>query len=132
MKKAAIIAADFYQDITAALLESCRQTLTAAGAGCQVYTVPGALEIAPAIARLVTKQPLQYDYYVALGCVIRGDTYHFEVVSRTSAAAIMQVQLRHNLALGNGILTVDSAAQAWLRTDKGGAAAAAALALAKI
>ena len=131
---AAVVVADYYPDVAAALLTSCREALTAAGIACKVYTVPGALEIAPAIARLAKQRvgSSAYRCYVALGCVIRGETYHFEVVSQTSAAGIMQVQLQHGIAVGNGILTVDNQMQARARTEKGAAAAAAAAALAAV
>lgn len=127
--RAAIIIADFYPDIAAALTDSCRATLAAAAVDSDLYTVPGALEIAPAISRLENPS---YHCYIALGCVIRGETYHFEVVADTSAAGILQLQLTRGLAIGNGIVTVDTHAQALARGDKGGAAAAAALALARL
>ena len=126
---AAIVVADFYQDIAEALTASCRAALAAAGAEVSCYTVPGALEIAPAISRLAYKK---YDCYIALGCVIRGETYHFEVVANTSASGILQLQLRDGLAVGNGILTVENKEQALARSGKGGEAAAAALALARL
>ncbi|MCH9705325.1 MAG: 6,7-dimethyl-8-ribityllumazine synthase [Proteobacteria bacterium] len=127
---AAVVVADFYQEIAAALLESCRRTCAAAQIACDVHYVRGALEIPAAIDRLAAAHP--YHCFVALGCVIRGETYHFEVVANASASGILQVQLQRQIAIGNGILTVENTAQAQARYDKGAAAAAAALALAKI
>ena len=100
-----------------------------------VITVPGALEVPPAIALAqdAGKYPTapRYDGYVALGCVIRGETYHFEIVSDQSAAGIMGLGIK-GLIIGNGILTVEDEAQAWARArasegDKGGGAARACL-----
>ena len=100
-----------------------------------VVTVPGALEVPPtiALAQEAGKYPTapRYDGYVALGCVIRGETYHFEIVSDQSAAGIMNLGIQ-GLIIGNGILTVEDEAQAWARArrsegDKGGGAARACL-----
>ena len=107
------------------------EALKAAGATYDVITVPGALEVPAAIA--FADASGEYDGYVALGCVIRGETYHFEVVAGESARAIMALTL-DGLAIGNGILTVENEAQAIARADKtqknkGGEAAAAALAM---
>ena len=132
-----IVEARFYDDLADALLEGAKDALRAQGARFDVVTVPGALEIPPAIAlaeeasRLPTAP--RYDGYVALGCVIRGETYHFEIVSDQSAAGIMNLGLK-GLCIGNGILTVENEAQAVERADpangdKGGHAARAALAL---
>ncbi len=126
-----IVEARFYDAIADAELAGARAALAAAGATHEVLTVPGALEIPAAIAFADTSG--QYDGYVALGCVIRGETYHFEVVAGESARAIMALTL-DGLAIGNGILTVENEAQAWARArasekDKGGEAAKAALAM---
>lgn len=132
---AAVVVADFYKDIADALLASCNEVLAAADVASEVITVPGALDIPAALERLVRGDAphyLRYHCFVALGCVIRGETYHFEVVANTSAAGIVKVQLKHGVAVGNGILTVENMQQALARTDKGGAAAAAALALAEV
>ena len=103
-----------------------------------MITVPGALEIPPAIALAeeAGRYPTapRYDGYVALGCVIRGETYHFEIVSNESARGIMDLTVGKRLAIGNGILTVEDEDQAWARAkasegDKGGGAARAALAM---
>jgi 6,7-dimethyl-8-ribityllumazine synthase len=109
--------------------------LTAQGVAFDVITVPGALEVptAIALAQDAGKYPTapRYDGYVALGCVIRGETYHFEIVSDQSAAGIMGLGIK-GLIIGNGILTVEDEAQAWARArasegDKGGGAARACL-----
>jgi 6,7-dimethyl-8-ribityllumazine synthase len=126
-----IVEARFYSAIADAQLEGAIAALKAAGATHDVITVPGALEIPAAIA--FADASGQYDGYVALGCVIRGETYHFEVVAGESARAIMALTL-DGLAIGNGILTVENEAQAWARArmtekDKGGEAAKAALAM---
>jgi 6,7-dimethyl-8-ribityllumazine synthase len=126
-----IVEARFYTAIADAALEGAIAALTAAGATHEVLTVPGALEIPAAIA--FADASGSYDGYVALGCVIRGETYHFEVVAGESARAIMALTL-DGLAIGNGILTVENEAQAWARArksekDKGGEAAKAALAM---
>lgn len=130
-----IVEARFYDDLADALLEGAKDALRAQGARFDVVTVPGALEVPPAIAlaeeasRLPTAP--RYDGYVALGCVIRGETYHFEIVSDQSAAGVMNLGLK-GLCIGNGILTVEDEDQAWARArlsegDKGGGAARACL-----
>ncbi len=126
-----IVEARFYDAIADAELAGARAALAAAGATFETLTVPGALEIPAAIA--FAEGAGTYDGYVALGCVIRGETYHFEVVAGESARAIMALTL-DGLAIGNGILTVENEAQAWARAvasekDKGGEAAKAALAM---
>ncbi len=126
-----IVEARFYDAIADAALEGALAVLKAGGATHEVLTVPGALEIPAAIA--FADASGNYDGYVALGCVIRGETYHFEVVAGESARAIMALTL-DGLAIGNGILTVENEAQAWARArksekDKGGEAAKAALAM---
>ena len=130
-----IVEARFYDDLADALLEGAKDTLRARGVEFDVVSVPGALEIPPAIAmaeeagRFPTAP--RYDGYVALGCVIRGETYHFEIVSDQSAAGLMELGLR-GLAIGNGVLTTEDEDQAWARArlsegDKGGGAARACL-----
>lgn len=130
-----IVEARFYDELADALLEGAKDALAAQGVAFDVVTVPGALEVPPAIAlaQEAGKYPTapRYDGYVALGCVIRGETYHFEIVSDQSAAGIMQLGVR-GLIIGNGILTVEDEAQAWARAkasegDKGGGAARACL-----
>ena len=129
-----IVEARFYDAIADAELAGAVAALKAAGATHDVLTVPGALEIPAAIA--FADAAGTYDGYVALGCVIRGETYHFEVVAGESARALMALTLE-GLAIGNGILTVENEAQAWARArssekNKGGEAAVAALAMVAI
>jgi 6,7-dimethyl-8-ribityllumazine synthase len=132
-----IVEARFYPHIADAMLDGAMAALEAGSAQFQRITVPGALEIPAAIlfaARAGEGAGISYDGFVALGCVIRGDTYHFEVVSNESARGLMELGLQHGLCIGNGILTVDSEEQAVARAardglDKGGDAARACLAL---
>lgn len=135
-----IVEARFYTDIADAMAAGAAQALENAGATYERIEVPGALEIPAAIAMAAQMQAddgksPRYDGFVALGCIIRGETYHFEVVSNESARGIMDLSIRHSLAIGNGILTVENEEQAWVRADpqrkdKGGDAARAALAMA--
>jgi len=135
-----IVEARFYDEIADALLAGATAALDRAGAAHDRVSVPGALEIAPAIAILTdeaAKRGRPYDGAVALGCVIRGETIHFEVVSNESARALMDLSVAARLPLGNGILTVENEAQAWERarvdrSDKGGDAARAALAMIRL
>ena len=133
--KILIVEARFYHDISASLLLGATYVLDQAGATYDRITVPGALEIPAAIAMaLDTKKGASYDGVVALGCVIQGETYHFELVSNESARGLMDLAVSRKLALGNGILTVDTQAQAIARSsaderNKGAAAARAALAM---
>jgi 6,7-dimethyl-8-ribityllumazine synthase len=132
-----IVEARFYDHIADALLAGASAVLDEAGCTYDKITVPGALEIPGAIAMANDapknkKQP--YDAYVALGCVIQGETYHFEIVSNESARGIMDLTVQRQLAIGNGILTVDTEAQAKDRIGgahghKGADAAKAALAM---
>jgi len=131
-----IVEARFYDDLADALLEGATQALSAFGAEYDVVTVPGALEIPGAIAMAeeAGHKPAgkHYDGYVALGCVIRGETYHFEIVSNESARGIMDLTVNKRLCIGNGVLTTEDDEQAWARArisegDKGGGAARAAL-----
>ena len=126
-----IVEARFYAEFADALLEGARHELEAAGHSHDVVTVPGALEIPGALA--LAAEGGGFDAYVALGTVIRGETYHFEVVAGESARAIMALTL-DGLAVGNGILTVENEEQARVRArrdekDKGGEAAKAAISL---
>lgn len=126
-----IVEARFYDDFADELLKGASEALKAAGATYDVVTVPGALEIPAAIS--LAADTGRYDGYVALGTVVRGETYHFEVVSNESARGIMALTL-DGLAIGNGILTCENDEQAWARArvsekNKGGDAAQAALAM---
>jgi len=131
-----IVEARFYDDIADALLAGATKALKEAGATFVCLSVPGALEIPTTIALALDAPPRRraYDGAVALGCVIRGDTIHFEIVSHQSARGLMELSVARKIPIGNGIITVDSEAQAWARArveeqDKGGDAARAALAL---
>jgi 6,7-dimethyl-8-ribityllumazine synthase len=131
MAKFLIVEARFYAHLNDMLIAGARAALAAAGHEAEVLTVPGALEIPGAIA-LAAEADL-YDGFVAIGVVIRGETYHFEIVAGESARAIMALTM-DGIAIGNGILTVENEAQALVRADpaqkdKGGEAAKAALAL---
>ncbi len=129
--KAAVVVADFYADIAGALLESCETALAAADIKMmRIVRVPGALEI-PFALQTVAAQNLP-QMMIALGCVIRGETYHFETVADICARGILQVQLQTNIPVGNGVLTVENMAQAIARTNKGADAARAAICLAEI
>ena len=133
-----IVEARYYDEIADALLAGATKALQDAGAEFDRVSVPGSLEIPGAIAIAIDTAHwgrLPYDGAVALGCVIRGDTIHFEIVSTESARALMDLAVARRLPLGNGILTVDTEAQAWIRArienlDKGGDAARAAIAMA--
>lgn len=125
-----IVEARFYDALSDALLAGAKAALDAAGASYDVVTVPGALEV-PAVISFAL-DGVDYDGFVALGCVIRGETYHFDIVANESCRALMDLAVDESLAIGNGILTVENEAQAWARArpeegDKGGFAARAAL-----
>ncbi|MGF6172108.1 6,7-dimethyl-8-ribityllumazine synthase [Ensifer sp. 4252] len=130
-----IVEARFYDDMADALLDGAKHALDAAAATYDIVTVPGALEIPPAIAMALDGADdggTAYDGFVALGMVIRGETYHFDIVANESSRAIMDLAVSESLAIGNGILTVENDDQAWARArrsegDKGGFAARAAL-----
>src|SRR5438874_3511286 len=132
-----VVEARFYDDIAEELLKGATAVLDAAGAVYDRLTVPGSLEIPPAITIALDaaeRAGKPYEGAVALGCVIRGDTIHFEIVSIQSARALMDLSVARRVPIGNGILTVDNDAQARMRAsvdegDKGGDAARAALAL---
>lgn len=131
MAKILIVEARFYAHLNDMLLAGARAAIEKAGHEHETLTVPGALEVPGAIA--LADESGDYDAFVALGVVIRGETYHFEVVSNESARGIMDLTLA-GLAIGNGILTVENEAQAIARADpgqldKGGGAAEAALSL---
>ncbi len=130
-----IVESRFYPDLSDALYRGASRALVQGAHRASRLEVPGALEVAPAIA--MARAEGIFDAFVALGVVIRGETYHFEVVAMQSARALSSLAVRHGLAIGNGILTVDSQEQAWERADpergnKGGWAARAALALAEV
>jgi 6,7-dimethyl-8-ribityllumazine synthase len=129
MARVLIVEARFYEHLNDLLLEGARAAIEAAGHSHETVTVPGALEVPGAIALAAD----HYDAFVAIGVVIRGETYHFEIVAGESARALMALTL-DGLAIGNGILTTENEAQALTRArraekDKGGEAAKAALAM---
>jgi 6,7-dimethyl-8-ribityllumazine synthase len=131
MARILIAEARFYAHLNDLLIAGARAAIEAAGHAHETITVPGALELPAAIA--LAGESGAYDGFVALGVVIRGETYHFEIVAGESARALMALTL-DGLAIGNGILTVENEAQALVRADpaqgdKGGDAARAALAL---
>lgn len=127
----------FYEHLNDMLIAGARRAITAAGATVSVVTVPGALEIPIAIAMLADaaeRGDARIDGFVALGVVIRGETTHYEIVSNESSRALLALGVERRLCLGNGILTVENEPQAETRanpdkSDKGGDAARAALAL---
>jgi 6,7-dimethyl-8-ribityllumazine synthase len=131
MARFLIVEARFYAHLNDLLLDGARGALDAAGHGHETITVPGALEVPAAIA--MAAESGRYDGFVALGVVIRGETFHFEVVSNESARGLMALTL-DGLPIGNGILTVEDEDQALVRArpdqkDKGGEAAKAAIAM---
>jgi 6,7-dimethyl-8-ribityllumazine synthase len=131
MARILIVEARFYAHLNDMLIAGAKAALAAAGHEVEVLTVPGALEIPGAIALAAESQ--EFDGFVAIGVVIRGETYHFEIVAGESARAIMALTM-DGIAIGNGILTVENETQALVRADpsqkdKGGEAAKAALAL---
>ena len=135
-----VVEARFYEDIADLLLRGAKRVLRDAQADFDIVTVPGALEIPAAIMialHAATARDEPYDGVVALGCVIRGETSHYDIVAGESARAIMDISIALDMPLGNGILTVDTDAQARARAraggeDKGGGAARAALTLARL
>lgn len=134
-----VVEARFYEDLSDALWEGAERALTAVGATYERFTVPGALEIPGAIrlahlAAEAGKMKKPFDGFVALGCVIRGETTHYETVCNESARGLMALGTEYGLCIGNGILTCENDEQAWVRAkanelDKGGGAALAALSL---
>lgn len=131
MAKLLIVEARFYDHLNDMLIAGARAAIKAAGHKSETVTVPGALEIPAAIS--LADASGDYDGYVAIGVVIRGETYHFEIVAGESARGLMALSM-DGVAIGNGILTVEDEAQALVRADpaqkdKGGEAAKAALAM---
>jgi 6,7-dimethyl-8-ribityllumazine synthase len=134
-----IVEARFYDDLLDAMLSGAKRALDKARASYEVVTVPGAIEIPGAIklaheAANAGRLERRFDGYVAIGCVIRGETTHYDTVCQESARGLMDLTIRHNLAIGNGIITVENEEQAWARArpddqDKGGGAAKACLAM---
>jgi len=136
--RALIIEARFYDDIADMLLAGAKAELARRDASVEVVTVPGVLEIPPALCIALSaarrRDDLAFDLYIVLGCVIRGETGHYDIVAGEGNRGVMRVAMEGRLALGNGILTTESREQALRRADpaekdKGGDAAAAAFAL---
>ena len=126
-----IVEARFYDHLNDMLIDGAKAALEAAGHSHEVITVPGALEVPGAISMAIESN--LYDGFVGIGVVIRGETYHFEIVSNESARGLMALSM-DGVAIGNGIITVENEAQALARADKsqkdkGGEAAKAAIAM---
>ena len=127
-----LVEARYHGHINDMLVAGAEAMITQAGATCERLTVPGALEIPPAISSAIAKA--SYDGFVGLGCVIRGETTHYDLVAFESCRGLMELGTTHGAAIGNGILTVENETQAVVRADpaqmdKGGHAALAALTL---
>jgi 6,7-dimethyl-8-ribityllumazine synthase len=135
-----VVEGRYYDEIADELLAGAKRALDAAKVAFDVATVPGALEVPQAVALALdaaAKRKAPYDGAVALGCVIRGETSHYDIVAGESARALMDVGIARGVPVGNGILTVDRVTQARVRAsregqDKGGSAARAALALVRL
>ncbi|MEZ5792081.1 MAG: 6,7-dimethyl-8-ribityllumazine synthase [Nitratireductor sp.] len=135
-----IVEARFYEDIADELLSGAVNALDSAGATHDRISVPGALEIPAAIAMALYASEdngVEYDGFVALGCVIRGETSHYDIVAGESARALMDLAIDECIAVGNGIITCENGEQAWARArvtekNKGGGAAEAALEMIRV
>ena len=135
MAKILIIQADFYKEISALLLEGATKKITDLGCEYEVVTVPGAFESPTVIA--FAKDSKKYDGFVALGCVIRGETTHYDYVGLESARGLNELAMKEKLAIGYGIITVENEEQAIARADmkkkdKGGFAANACVEMIKL
>ena len=138
-KKVLLVCSPYYQNITNNLIEGAIKVLKSYSVEYKILNVPGALEIAPAIKLVIDKsikKPL-FDGFVALGCIIRGETYHFEIVANESSRALTDLSLNYSIPIGNGILTVSNLDQAIkrsdpLQSDKGADAAMACISLINI
>jgi len=135
-QKILLVCSPYYQDITKNLIEGASNVLVSRSIKYDILHVPGALEIGPAIKFSFSRQSKKelYAGFIALGCIIRGETYHFEIVSNESARALTDLALNLSIPIGNGILTVENREQALKRSDplgldKGGGAALACLSL---
>ena len=120
-----IVQARFNEGITNALRDACLAELASLGVAeddITLVTVPGALEVPVALRALAETE--DYDALIALGCIIRGETYHFELVANESGAGVTRVSLDHRLPVANAILTVENEAQAWARAEEKGRDAA--------
>ena len=135
-KKVLVVCSPYYKDITQNLIKGAIKVLNSKSVEYKIINVPGALEIAPSIKIYSEKssKDILFDGFVALGCIIRGETYHFEIVSNESARALSDLSITYSLPIGNGILTVENKEQAIERSDplrlnKGAGAALACLSL---
>ena len=128
--RVAIVASRFNEDIASQLLSRAKAEAEKLGVEVRVESVPGALEIPIALQWLA--QSRRFDALVAVGCVIRGDTYHFEIVCNESARGVLDVALDFGLPVANGILTTEDEAQALARLDKGAEAVRVAIQMAKL
>src|SRR6266700_4415139 len=131
-----LVEAPYYAHIAALLRDGAERAVAAAGATCEIASVPGAFEIPAAIA-LAAKAGGRFDGFVGLGCVIRGETTHYDHICAETARSLQDLGVRDGLAVGYGILTVENEAQALLRAapdgrDKGGEATRACLALVEL
>ena len=138
-KKILLVCSPYYKNITSNLIKGASDLLESNSVDYNIINVPGALEIAPAIKLVLDKSlknPL-FDGFVALGCVIKGETYHFEIVANESSRALTDLSINYSTPIGNGILTVSDKDQAIKRSDpnqlnKGAGAALACLSLINI
>ncbi|MDC3116333.1 6,7-dimethyl-8-ribityllumazine synthase [Alphaproteobacteria bacterium] len=135
-KKVLLVCSPYYKEITQNLVNGAVEVLKLNSVLYKIIHVPGALEIAPSIKIFHEKssQNIFFDGFIALGCIIRGETYHFEIVSNESARALSELSITYSLPIGNGILTVENKDQAIERSDpaklnKGAGAALACLSL---
>jgi len=132
-----ILEARFYSDIANALFEGAEAELNAIDATYERIFVPGVLEIPGVLSMVANSDRAEFDGHILLGCVIRGETSHYDIVANESARTIMAITAEKSLAVGNGILTVETRDQAWARArmsekNKGGAAAKAAIQMADL
>ena len=118
-KKVLLVCSPYYKDITQNLIKGAIKVLRSNSVEYKIINVPGALEIAPSIKIFSEKssKDILFDGFVALGCIIRGETYHFEIVSNESARALSDLSITYSLPIGNGILTVENKEQAIERSD---------------
>ena len=138
-KKILLVCSPYYKDIASNLIKGASNLLESKSVDYKILNVPGALEVAPAIKFVLDKslkKPI-FDGFVALGCVIKGETYHFEIVANESARALIDLSINYSIPIGNGILTVSNKDQAIIRSDpnqlnKGADAALACLSLINI
>ena len=135
-KNVLLVCSPYYKDVTNNLILGATNVLISKSVNYKILRVPGALEITPAIKFTHEKSNKSsfFDGYIALGCIVRGETYHFEIVSNESARSLSDLSIRYSLPIGNGILTVENKNQALVRSDpkklnKGAGAALACLSL---